>query len=309
MKESHIALVKKLPPAGRERWAQFVDQVVDACPTISTDEVGQVAGILASLESATSKYGLLGKLHDLPPGDLDALDAILEDWTVRLAKDALDEILGRLKLIKELDLKLGDEKMDEVHDLQPLIGKSLWVFGPEYESIEFTSNKGMTSVIRELFSRQGKGTLARPDFVIIPDGSVGLYSRDAHDENGEVNGISKVVIVEIKKPGVKIGEEEKSQPWKYVKQLRNKGHITVDTGVTCFVLGSEIEIGENAPVSHGERKEVNVIPMTYNRFVRRAEMRMLGLRDKLADAPFLREYLEEPRSIQADLLEDVLASN
>lgn len=33
---------------------------------------------------------------------------------------------------------------------------------------------------------------------------------------------------------------------------------------------------------------VTIIPMTYATFVKRAEKRMLGLRDKLKDVPFLR---------------------
>ena len=107
--------------------------VIDACPTISTEEVSQIAGILANLELSTSKYGLLSKLHELKPGDLDEFYALLDDWTVQLAKDALDEIQTRLKLIQDLDEKLRDDRMDEVGDLQPLFERSLWVFGPEFE--------------------------------------------------------------------------------------------------------------------------------------------------------------------------------
>jgi Histidine kinase-, DNA gyrase B-, and HSP90-like ATPase len=92
VKESLIKTVRQLPPVGRDRWNQFVDEVVDNCPSISTEEVGKVAGILANLELSTSKFGLVAKLHELPPGDLDTLYKLLDDWTVRLAKDALDEI-------------------------------------------------------------------------------------------------------------------------------------------------------------------------------------------------------------------------
>lgn len=70
---------------------------------------------------------------------------------MRTAKLALDEIQTRLKLIAELDAKLHDETMDEVADLQPLFERSLWVFGPEFESLEFTSNRGMTTVINKIF--------------------------------------------------------------------------------------------------------------------------------------------------------------
>lgn len=134
IRTNFVRTIQKLP-IGRDRWNLFVDEVVDTCPCISTKEVGKVAGILANLELGTSKYGLVSKLHDLPPGDLDALHQLLDDCTQRLAKDALDEIQTRLKLISDLDKKLRDENADELGDLEPLFERSLWVFGKEFESL------------------------------------------------------------------------------------------------------------------------------------------------------------------------------
>jgi hypothetical protein len=281
--------VAKLPPVGRDRWNSFVDKVVDTCPTIPVDTVEQVASVLANLELASSKYELIAKLHDMRPGDLDELNAILVDWTVRTAKLALDEIASRLKLIEELDQKLRDPQMDEVGDLQPLFERSLWVFGPEFESLEFTSNRGMTEVIAKIFGKKETGSRLRPDFVMLPDGSVGFYSRDSHDLGGEVDGVARLVIAEIKKPGVTIGGDEKNQPWRYVEELLEKGLLTDTATVTCYVLGSRIKSTEAYSDTKRDGR-VTIIPMTYETFVRRAEKRMLGLRDKLRNAPFLRAH-------------------
>lgn len=132
------------------------------------------------------------------------------------------------------------------------------------------------------------GSRNRPDFVIVPDGSVGLYSIDAYGEDREVNGITSLVIAEIKRPGIEIGSDQKNQAWKYVKELMEKGLIDKRTQVNCFVLGSTRDPHE------GTRREedgrVVIEPMTYGVFIRRAERRMLGLRDKLKTAPFLRQY-------------------
>src|SRR5690606_2315748 len=147
VRENLGTTVAKLPPISRDRWNEFVDRVVDTCPSMNQEAVEQVADVLANLELATSKYELIAKLHEMKPGDLDEFNAIVVDWTVRTAKIALDEIAQRLKLIEELDVKLRDETLDEVGDLQPLFDRSLWVFGPEFESLEFTSNRGMTEVI------------------------------------------------------------------------------------------------------------------------------------------------------------------
>ncbi|MGN8094735.1 ATP-binding protein [Methylobacterium sp. 22177] len=295
IRENLMPTVSKLSPASRDKWMAFVDQVVDRCPSINTEEAQQVASVLANLELSTSKYGLIRRLHDMNPGDLDDLHQILSDWNVRTAKIALDEIQSRLQLIEELDRKLRDEASDEVRDLQPLFDKSLWVFGPEFESIEFTSNRGMTEVIRKIFGSAETGSRLRPDFVVLPDSSVGFYSRDAYDAAHEVIGVAHLVIAEIKRPGVPIGGEQKDQAWKYVKELIKKGLVTESTRVTCFVLGSLVEQTEA-----GERKEwdgrVVIRPMAYNVFISRASARMLGLRQKLKDAPFMVDAGIDPES-------------
>lgn len=52
-------------------------------------------------------------------------------------------------------------------------------------------------------------------------------------------------------------------------------------------------LSEIEPAEAGDRTErdnkVVIRPMSYSVFIKRAEKRMLGLRDKLRDAPFLRE--------------------
>jgi hypothetical protein len=73
VRESLASTVVKLAPSGRARWEGFLDQVVDTCPSITTDEIRKVAGILANLELSTSKYALISKIHELPAGDLDTL--------------------------------------------------------------------------------------------------------------------------------------------------------------------------------------------------------------------------------------------
>ena len=96
----------------------------------------------------------------------------------------------------------------------------------------------MTQVIQTIFGQNVQGSRLRPDFVMLPDGSVGLYSRDSHDSGHEVNGVAHLVVAEIKRPGVTIGSEQKGQAWKYVKELLERGLLGNASTVTCYVLGS-----------------------------------------------------------------------
>lgn len=214
-----------------------------------------------------------------------------------MAKVVLDELKGRLRLVDELRRKTATSDTLEVQELQPLFFQGLWIFGPEFETIEFTSNEGMTSVIQKLFDREIHGSRNRPDFVVLPDGSAGLYAYPKYDDHGAEMGVDRLVIVELKKPGVIVGGEQKTQCWKYVKELLAKGLLAHYSRIDCYVLGSQIEAAES-----GERKELNdrvrILPLSFDTVLTRAKSRLLKLYDRVKSAPFLRgediaDFLDE----------------
>lgn len=298
VKKTYKAQLAQMPNFKREKWEQFVEAVQEECPAITERDLTKLSGVLASLELSESKYKLIGQLHELKPSQLDDLHNILQNWTVDIAKEVLDELKIRIKLLDELKIRVLDEKADEVHELQPLFHQGLWIFGPEYETIEFTSNEGMTNVIRKLFGAEITGSRNRPDFVILPDGSVGAYYYPTYDDYAGESGVARLVIVELKKPGIPIGDKEKSQCWKYVSELYRKGLIQDSSRVTCFVLGDSVD-----PFEGRERKEfdgrVVIQPMDYNIVIERAKSRLLKLYDRVKGAPFLqgkveiKEFVEE----------------
>ena len=286
-RRENYPIIKSLPLSSIDRWKRFVDEVPQKCPSIKESDILKLSSILVNLEETNSKYSLVHRLGELKPDQLDALDKILADWTLDMAKVVLDEIQERLKLLDELRRKILDEKTEEVAELQPLFKQGLWIFGPEYETIEYTSNEGMTTVIQKLFGGKFIGSKNRPDFAILPDGTVGLYSLYKYDaKTGGELGVDKLIIIELKKPGVTISTGQKDQCWKYVRELYNKGLLKGDAFITCFPLGTQID-----PVEVEARIEKNghvrIQPLDYQTVVQRAKSRMLKLYDKVRNAPFL----------------------
>ncbi|WP_233622385.1 ATP-binding protein [Burkholderia multivorans] len=285
--------VNLLPLLSKERVTTFVNEVVDTCPNFGEQEVVQLTSILTKLEKSKSQYGLLEILHNQDPNDLDALHEVLSQWTIGMAKVVLDEIQGRLKVINELRIKIQVAGIDEVKELQPLFAKGLWMFGDKFESIHFTSNKGMTTVIRELFDGKAeKASLNRPDFVIRGDGSTGFYSLPSYNEEHEEVGVGHLVIVDLKTTKLSLGSKEKEQIWKYVKELKKKGYIQPETRVDGFVLGDQIESGEGGTRTEDNDK-VKIQPLLYSIILSRAEQRLLKLYERVREAPFLLEQQEE----------------
>lgn len=306
VRQTFLRQVRQMSPIRREKWNSFVEQVAEECPSLTETELKTVSGVLANMEIANSQYGLLSKLHELSPDQIDDLHQILEEWTVGMAKIVLDEIQGRMKLIEELRLKTADKDTLEVQELQPLFMQGLWIFGPEFETIHYTSNVGMTAVIQDLFGRKDlKGSRNRPDFAILPDGTVGLYAYPEFDDEGGEIGPSKLVILELKAPDVPIGDNEKNQCWKYIRELTQNGLITDTTKVQGFVLGRTIN-----QVDRAERTELNgrvsIRPLAFDTVLQRADSRLFKLKEKIKSAPFLQnsdidEFLAEGYSAPGEL--------
>ena len=286
----------KMHVLGRNRWERFLSEVLVKCPRMREEDLMQVAGILATLEVSHHKYEMLHLLNLETLEGLDCLTEVLREWNAETAQIVLSELQERLALLGKLKSTLHDPQADELHDIQPLFQRGLWIFGPEFESIHYTSNKGMTTVLNKLFGIETKGSLNRPDFVILPNSNLGVYSLPSYDKQGGEIGTDRVVLVELKAHDAVIGEKDKGQVWRYVKELAKKGSIIPDkTNVRCFVLGpalQQLEAEERIEWSGN----VVISPMSYSTFIARAESRTYALYEKIREAPFLEELL--PTSIE-----------
>lgn len=267
--------IRRLPLLSQEQVAKFVEEVQEQSPTLGGRDLDNMVQVLARLEQARSGYALLGRLAKLDPSDLDTLDSLLEDWSVTDAKKVLDELHYRLKLIEQLEKLVENEDADELHDLQPLFERGLWIFGPRFESISFTSNRALSTVVKEFF---GDAALNhprnRPDFVALPDSSIGLYSSDAYDDENEVEGVAAVVVVELKRGGSEIGMEEKDQALGYTRELRRSGKVSRATQITAYVLGTRLSSEAQDPVEEGSTM---IYPRAYSTILRQAHARTFNL--------------------------------
>lgn len=275
--------LRRLPILSQEKVAAFIGQVSESCRTVSNRDLANVAQLLIRLEESASGYELLGRLAGLEPNDLDAWNSVIAEWTAHDAKVVLDELKRRLDLIERLDKLVEKSTTDELHQLQPIFEKGLWIFGPEFESVEFMSNRTLAAIIRELLGG-GISTIpsCRPDFVALPDASIGVFARDSfHPTTHEVDGLAKVVIVELKRGAFRIGSDEKFQAMRYAKQLKNGGKVQKSTVITAFVLGASVELGEEEPITEGL---ISIVPRPYEAVIRQAHARTFNLKRRLLEA-------------------------
>lgn len=272
----------------------FIDEIQTKCPTFGNSELQTTVEVLAKFEKSRSGYALLEKLAKLNPNDIDSLNQLLDEWTVEDAKKVLNELYYRLDLIKKLDELVENHTTDELHDLQPLFERGLWIFGPEFESISYISNRSLSTIVRDFFKTTTTQPLEkksrRPDFVILPEASIGVYANDKFDDKHEVIGFGQVIIVELKKGGFEISDKEINQALSYAKELRKTGKVDKSTKIICYVLGSSISELDNEIMKVGE---IEVIPRRYNTILKQANARTFNLLNQLEMNDKIKQFNEE----------------
>jgi hypothetical protein len=223
----------------------------------------------------------------------------MQRWSATNATVVLNELGERLTLLAKLQGLINDRKTDEVHDLQPLFERGLWMFGPEFEAVDFRSNRGMAEVIRKFFGKEDQDvTRRRPDFVALTESSIGAYAADSYAENGEAFGFRKVLIVELKRGGFTITQKEMDQARDYIKEIRAAGCVDKNTRIEAYILGSNMEEGLE-PSTYGSASEMK--PIIYDNLLSRAHVRTFHLQRKI-------EAIRPAQSGDPELLE-VLSLN
>ncbi len=295
--------LKELSVDSRYQIGRFIDEIQSRVTTIDGRLLSATVGVLSKLEKARSGYVLLEQLAKLDPDDLDELNRILASWSVQEARIVLDELGRRLKLIKSLEKVLENPSSDELHDIQPLFEKGLWIFGPEYESLQFMSNQSLASIVSKFFEGKVANLTAprrRPDFVVLPDSSIGVYAHDSYDSQGEVEGLGKVLIVELKRGGFEITRKERGQAQEYANEIRRSGKIQRSTQIIGFVLGATLAADSQDPLSEGVPPHTIIYPRAYSTVLRQANARTFNLQKKIEEAKGLE--LSDPE------IEGVIAS-
>ncbi len=268
--------------------AEFTKVVAQAHPTISPDFLATAVKAVIHLEKTKSGAALLQKLSSLPPDDITGLDRLLTEWTVKDALRVLDEIDSRIGVIETIRRLADDPQTDELHTLHPLILRSRWLFGPEFESQEYCSNVTLQTVARELFKSteaQFINERHRPDIVVLPEKTTwqltGIESCDPVDTT--LTQMQHVLVIELKKGGFELTRKEINQADGYVQDIAASGALSGTPFICAWVVGQKIAAGVERDKQLGNPAYGRIRAATFGSLVDTANARLLKLRTVLAD--------------------------
>ena len=315
--------LKTLGQGAQLEVTEFTKAVAQAHPLISPDFLATAVKAVINLEKSKSGASLLQKLSKLSATDVEGLDSLLADWSVKDALRVLDEIDDRLSVIEVIARLADDPDTDELHTLHPLILRSRWLFGPEFESMEYCSNMTLRSVAKQLWGNTGASFInekKRPDVVVLPDQStvqlVGIEGFQAQDPT--VAQMQNILLIELKKGGFKINRKEVNQADGYVQDIASSGFVHGAPYVTAWVVGQSIApgVGTDKTVGDETRRYGQVRATTYGALVSTANLRLMRLRKALEDRydnlqtdALLAKVLSTQEQGDLDLGEAVIAYN
>lgn len=268
--------------------AEFTKVIAQTHPTISPDFLATAVKAVIHLEKTKSGAALLQKLSALPPNDVDGLDRLLTEWTVKDALRVLDEIDSRISVIETIRRLADDPSTDELHTLHPLILRARWLFGPEFESQEYCSNVTLQTVARELFKTseaQFINERQRPDIVVLPEKTTwqmtGIESFDPVDPT--LTQIQQILVIELKKGGFELTRKEVNQADGYVQDISASGALYGSPFISAWVVGQKIAAGVERDKRLGNPEYGRVRAATFGSLVDTANARLLKLRNVLAE--------------------------
>lgn len=282
--------LKSLGQGAQLEVSEFTKAVAQAHPTISPDFLATAVKAVINLEKSKSGAALLQKLAELSPADVEGLDSLLEDWSVKDALRVLDEIDSRLSVIEVIQRLADDPSTDELHTLHPLILRSRWLFGPEYESMEYCSNATLKSVARQLWGDHSASFInekRRPDIVVLPDRTMVQLTgiETFHPTDTTMIQMQNILLIELKKGGFKLSRSEVTQADGYVQDIASSGYISGAPFINAWVVGQSVAAGVSTDklVGDASRQYGRVRATTYGALVDTANVRLMRLRKSLEE--------------------------
>lgn len=288
----------------------FFEYYLEQRPEVDNDELSVIIDALVSVLQARNGVFLLQKLANMDSKDIDTLNDLLDEWSVSDIKDVLEEIDHRLKVINAIEQLCSDPTTDELHVLHPLVSQAKWLFGIEYDNLNYTFNRQLTTVMYTLLKAQRKENVdvnwrKRPDLVIGSEFSVSSTCIEESDAN-DMFCISKILIIELKKGGFTIGRDEVGQAEEYIDSIYHGNRLNCKPKVKAYVVGDSVSPTISRHKTLDTYGEIYVY--TYAQLVQTASKRLFNLKNKLTERyqemnakDYIAEILNEPKQTKMEL--------
>jgi len=298
----------ELSPLAKYEFNEAIQNISVTNPTARQESIALAIETVIQLEKTRSGSQLLQKLSALSHEDVQGLNKLLDNWTVKDALTVLDEIDKRISVIEAIRKLSNDSNVDELHVLHPLIANARWIFGPEFDSPEYSSNSQLQTTVEKVFGKKidkkvFDNNKKRPDLVVMGNSLFSITSTVEFDNETGLSMLNKILIIELKRGGFKLGRDERNQAVGYVEDFMSCGTIIGNPYIHAFVVGETFN-ERTQPIQVIENKnkvEMGKVQIClFSQLVDSSERRLFNLRSRLneryADVPGI-ELFEKQKKL------------
>lgn len=283
--------ISVLSPLAKFEVNEAIETISLNHPTAKQESISLAVEAVINLEKTRTGKELLLKISKLSEDDIIGLNQLLEKWSIRDALSVLDEIDNRISVIEAIRKLSEDKEIDELHILHPLVTAARWLFGPEFESAEYSSNRQLQTSIEKVFKTKINKNIfnnhrKRPDIVVLNDSTLSITGTEIFDSGSNLTTVNRVLLIELKRSGFKLSRDERNQAVGYVEDFMNCGSLIGDPYIEAFVIGQEFseKVQPISTVKNSNDVERGKIRIsTFSQLVDTAEKRLFGLREKLSE--------------------------
>lgn len=280
---------RELSTLGRIEVASFTQELVKNNPAIHPDTLSAAVQAVINLEKSRGGAALLEKLTKLDEADIEGLDRLLGQWTVRDALSVLDEIDHRLAVISAIEKLCGDPATDELHTLHPLVTQARWLFGPEFDSSEYASNVTLRTAAEKIFGKKVDTSAfvnarQRPDIMVLADATCSIVGTEGFDgSDASLTRIQNVLVIELKKGKSTIARDEMNQASGYVQDFLASGAMDGTPMFRAFVVGHSVDgkVMRDLEIKDEGVLRGRIQATTYGQLTRSAHQRLFRLKDRI----------------------------
>ena len=278
--------LETLNVTGQRNISAFIEKLTDDNPVITPDYLHSAVEAMISIEKAKKGELLLSQLGQMTPDQLDKLTDILRTWNVDDIATVIGEIDKRIVVIEAIQRIYNEKTTEELHTLHPLILNSRWLFGAQFDSPMFVSNSALTTVVKGLFKDEDydldliDNPKRRPDIICLKQYSLKAVCTDRIDTSaGEIMKPDQILIIEVKRGGFEITDDEVNQVEYYVRQIRKSAVLHSSATIDAYVVGAKLgDIDAEKNTSSGR-----IHAVTYGQLVDTASGKLFRLREQLQE--------------------------
>jgi hypothetical protein len=186
---------------------------------------------------------ILEEVLKLPKDHMEWLDELLQHTTLTAIVTASRRIAGRLQFLAGLEYLLFDLKMKaalkERSELHKMVRNEPWIFGEEYALA--VDDKSLNEVLAQ--HRHILGEVAADDVPVLDaDGKVRIVDLMFGGSMRQARNRREHLVVELKRPSVKIGADELTQITQYAVAVTGDPRFNIkDVDWDFWVVSDDLD--------------------------------------------------------------------